>query len=233
MFCRQISISLFVVCAGLGIASPAFTIDSVAKSATAYRAQGLAYRQQGDFTAAIASLRKSVELAPQDINGHIVLGWTQHLAGKREDAARSLWSAIYLDPFSVQAFNALGIVYLVRGELSHAVVSHYWAAFLKPDNEIAYYNLSLALHRQQVYDLAIANAKLAANLEPSNPHPLVAEAIAHWDNSDRIAAIASYREAIGIDSRYSDSNFLQYLNEAGFSDDQIQTARQVLRTVGN
>lgn len=212
--------------AGIAIAIPVFANDI--QAASQYRQQGLSYRQQERFNEAIAAFEKAAELAPKDTSTRILLGWTQHLAGQEAEATRSLWDAIYLDPLSVQAFNALGIVYLVRGELSPAIASHSWAAFLKPDNEIAYYNLSLAYHRQKLYAISIANAKRAASLEPDNPHPLVAEAIAHWDNGDRDTAIKTYRDAIGVDGRYKEANFLDYLKEAGFSPDQIETSKQVL-----
>ncbi|WP_019502330.1 tetratricopeptide repeat protein [Pseudanabaena sp. PCC 6802] len=223
---RRNSVSTLILIAGLAIARPVFAASP--NSASQYRQQGLAYRQQERFPEAIAAFEKAAELAPKDVSARILLGWTQHLAGQESEAARSLWSAIYLDPFSVQAFNALGIVYLVQGELPPAITSHTWAALLKPDNEIAYYNLSLAYHRQKLHTVAIANAKRAAQLEPGNPHPLVAEAIAHWDNGDRNAAIQSFRSAVSIDSRYGDANFLDYLKEAGFSTEQIQTSKQVL-----
>jgi Flp pilus assembly protein TadD len=211
---------------GSAIALPVFAANT--QTASQYRQQGLSYRQQERFPEAIAAFQKAAELAPQDASARILLGWTQHLAGQETEAARSLWDAIYLDPSSVQAFNAIGIVYLVRGDLSPAIASHSWAALLKPDNEIAYYNLSLAYHRQKLYAMAIANAMRAASLEPDNPHPLVAAAIAHWDNGDRGAAIKTYRAAIGVDGRYKEANFLDYLKEAGFSPDQIETSKQVL-----
>ncbi len=215
--------------AGSAIALPAFAVLTPdTKAASQYRQQGLSYRQQERFNEAIAAFEKATELAPQDTSARILLGWTHHLAGQETEAARSLWSAIYLDPWSVQAFNALGIVYLVQGELSPSIAIHSWATLLKPDNEIAYYNLSLAYHRQKLYEMAIANAKRAASLEPDNPHPFVAIAIAHWDNGDRAAAIKAYREAIAIDGRYKDADFLNYLKEAGFSPDQIETSKQVL-----
>lgn len=218
--------STFVAIAGLAIAGSVFAASP--NSASQYRQQGLAYRQQERFPEAIAAFEKAAELAPKDVSARILLGWTQHLTGQESEAALSLWSAIYLDPFSVQAFNALGIVYLVQGELPPAIVSHTWAALLKHDNEIAYYNLSLAYHRQKLYTVAIANAKRAAQLEPSNPHPLVAEAISHWDNGDRNDALQTFRSAVSIDGRYGDVNFLDYLKEAGFSAEQIQTSKQIL-----
>ncbi len=198
------------------------------QAADEYRQQGLAYRKQERFEEAIAALEKSIALDPQNIDGRIILGWTQHLAKKDEAAAASLWEAIYRSPSSLQAFNAIGIVYLVRGDLPQSVVLHSWAAILKTDNEIAHYNLSLAYQRLKQYDLAIAYAQKAIELEPNNPHPFVAQAIAQWASGDLPNAHKTFREAIGVDARYRNTEFLNFLNEAGFSSDQIQTAKQVL-----
>jgi len=198
------------------------------RAADEYRQTGLAYRQQERFDEAIAALQKSVALDPKNLDGRIILGWTQHLAKKDDEAATSLWEAIYLSPTSLQAFNAIGIVYLVRGDLPQSVVLHSWAAILKTDNEIAHYNLSLAYQRLKQYDLAIAYAQKAIELEPNNPHPFVASAIAQWTSGDQTRAKRTFREAIGVDARYRNAEFLNFLNEAGFNSDQIQTAKQVL-----
>ncbi|MEO1763636.1 MAG: tetratricopeptide repeat protein, partial [Cyanobacteria bacterium J06629_18] len=84
-----------------------------AKSSGEYRLLGLQYRQQGRFNEAIAAMKKSVELEPENIPGRVNLGWTFHLAGKQGEAAKSLWTAIYQKPSFIPAYNALGIVYLV------------------------------------------------------------------------------------------------------------------------
>ena len=199
----------------------------LATTASEYRALGLSYRARERYSEAIAALKKSVELEPQNSSGRVMLGWTQHLAGKEDAAVESLLQALYRAR-SVPALNALGIVYLVTGELTSAVVVHTWAATLEPSNEIAYYNLSLAFHRLQLYGLALASAKQAATLEPSNPHPLVAAAIAHWDIRDRTDAQIAYRQALNLDSRYRDRAFLLHLRAAGFSSNQIKTTEQVL-----
>ena len=201
------------------------------RAADEYRQLGLTYRKQERFDDAIASLQQSVTLDPSNLDGRIILGWTQHLAKKDNDAAASLWDAIYLSPTSLQAFNAIGIVYLVRGDLPQAVVLHSWASLLKADNEIAHYNLSLAYQRLKQYDLAIAYAQKAVELEPSNPHPFVAMAIAQWTSGDKTSAKKIFREAISVDARYRSPNFLNFLNEAGFSTDQIQTSKQVLASL--
>ncbi|HBC43893.1 MAG TPA: hypothetical protein DCZ88_18895 [Pseudanabaena sp.] len=201
------------------------------RAADEYRQLGLSYRKQERFDDAIAALQQSVRLDPQNIDGRIILGWTQHLAKKHEAAATSLWEAIYRSPTSLQAFNAIGIVYLVRGDLPQSVVLHSWAALLKTDNEIAHYNLSLAYQRLKKYDLAIAYAQKASKLEPSNPHPLVALAIAQWTSGDQSGAKKTFRDAISVDVRYRSSDFLSFLNEAGFSNEQIQIAKQVLASL--
>jgi len=211
--------------AGLCLSTPAF-----GASAGEYRRLGLAYRQQERYPEAIAALKQAVALEPKNLSGQVLLGWTQHRAGQATAATDTLVQAFYLDPFQVPTLNALGIVYLVGEQLPAAIATHTWAAFLKPDNEIAFYNLSLAYERIRQYDFAIATAREAAKLEPNNPHPLVAEAIAHWGNRDPVLAQQSFRRAIALDARYAEAAFLNYLNEAGFSNAQIKTSKQVLET---
>jgi tetratricopeptide (TPR) repeat protein len=217
---------------GMGaIAAVLIAQPSIAQSASDYRQQGLTLREQERYPEAIAALQKSVDLDPKNLSGRVLLGWTQHKAGQADAAANTLLETFYLNPFEVPTLNALGIVYLVAGKLDLAVATHGWAAILKPNNEIAYYNLSLAFERLGQGDWAVAAAKEAAKLEPTNPHPLIAEAIAHLANGEAAMAQNAYRQAIAIDPRYADSSFLPYLNEAGFSADQIQRSQQVLKQI--
>ncbi|NMF62783.1 tetratricopeptide repeat protein [Brasilonema octagenarum] len=217
------------ICASLFLTFALGTpLASAANTAGDYRQLGLLYRQQGRLPEAITAMQKSVELEPKNLMGRVNLGWTLHLAGKEQQAAQSLWQAIYQKPTFVPAYNALGIVYLVDSNLTAAVLVHTLAAILKPDNEIAYFNLSLALDRLQIYNLAILTANRAAILEPNNPHPLVASAIAYWDNGAQNTAKKVYTKAIYLDSRYSDRTFLVNLKQAAFSQDQIKKTELIL-----
>lgn len=202
--------------------------QSASESASEYRQRGLSYREQERYPEAIAALQKAVELEPNNLSGRVLLGWTLHRAGQAKEAVETLQHSLELNPFDVPTLNALGIVYLVGGQVTDAVITHVWAAILKSNNEIAYYNLSLAFERSQQYDWAISTANVAARLEPSNPHPLVALAIAHWATGDRVLAQQAYQQAIDLDPRYRDAAFLNYLNEAGFSADQIERSKTVL-----
>ncbi len=219
-------LATFILATGCWMGNP-----DVAKnpaSASSYRASGLSYREQSRYREAIAAFQKATTLDSGNLDNGVLLGWTQHMAGQEEAATQTLVKTAYLDFSHVPTLNALGIVLLTRGNLEDAVWVHSWAVGLQSDNEIAYYNLSLAYQRLQQYDWAIATAKKAAQLEPSNPHPFVALAIAQWGKGDRASAIQVYRQALQIDSRYSDRPFLAYLNEAGFHPDQIRAAEQVL-----
>ena len=121
---------------------PLFLVDT--RGATTYRQQGLAARDQGDFAGAIAALKTAVALDPGHVPSYVLLGWTQHLAGDRDAAISTLIQGLIRDAEHVPALNALGIAYLVNGELESAIATHTQAKTLKTNNEIAYYNLSLA-----------------------------------------------------------------------------------------
>ncbi len=117
---------------------------------------------------------------------------------------------------------------LVGGHLEKAVVTHTKAANLKPDNEIAYYNLSLAYHRLKDFNSAITNAEKAVTLEPNNPHPLVALAMVYLDQGDIKKARDTYKKARDLDGRYRQKWFLAHLKEAGFSQEQIKLVEKLL-----
>lgn len=220
-----------LIAAGLVAGTSLFAMPAFGASAETYRQQGLSYREQGRYPEAIAALKQAVSLEPQNLSGKVLLGWTQHKAGQEAAAAETLLQALCLNPFDVQTLNALGIVYLVEGRLAAAIAAHSWASILQPTNEIPSYNLSLAFERIKQYNWAIATAKTAARLEPSNPHPFVALAIAHWGNSEKLLAQQAYRQALSVDPRYSDAAFLNYLDEAGFSQEQIARSKTVLQSL--
>ena len=196
-------------------------------TAAALRAESITLRNQGQLDAAIATLQEAVLLDPDALGGYVILGWTQHLADQRAAAATTLLRALNRDANHVPALNALGIVYLVDGQLDAAVDTHRQAQILSPDNEIAAYNLSLAYQRLQTLDQAIEQATLATELEPNNPHPWVALAIAHYSNNDIAQAQQAYSQARRLDGRYGDRGFLNHLEQAGFSPEQIELTAEV------
>ncbi len=214
------------------VPSPTPTIKPISpedkkKSAT-LRQMGLQYRQQRQIQKAINSLEESVKLDPQNLSGLVVLGWTYHLNQQGDRATETLQNALKVDKNHVPALNALGIVYLVNNDLDKAVEIHNKAIHLKPDNEIAHYNLSLAYHRVQQPEQAEIHGKKATELEPNNPHPWVALALVYQQKDDLKSAKNTYKKAISLDSRYRQIEFLNHLEQAGFSNEQIKETKNIL-----
>jgi len=207
--------------------------SAFAESAADLRMRGLAYRSQGQLSEAIAAFNQAVELEPADLGGRVTLGWTLHLAQRDRDAADVLEATLLQDPYYTPAFNALGIVYLVNDDLLSAVLTHSWATVLDAENEVAHYNLSLAYERLKDYPQAIAHAQTAAKLEPQNPHPLVALAIAYAGQGDVDLAKQTYEAAIALDARYRNASFLNGLDRSGFHVSQIAQAKTLLQGVKN
>lgn len=219
---------------GLTIAVAVLMSRAVAAEANAaaeYRQQGLQYRQVGQFAEALQALQTAVSLEPDNLSGRVLLGWTLHLDQQDRAAADVLEANLQQNLFHVPTLNALGIIYLMNDDPLAAAGIHTWATLLKPDNEIAHYNLSLAFERLQQYDWAIQAAKRAVRLEPENPHPLLALAVAQLQLGNSTQARESYQQAIALDSRYSEPAFLTDLTEAGFSAKQIVLAQQVLQAL--
>lgn len=194
----------------------------LAQSAVTLREKGIAARDRGDLTEAIAQFQQAVKREPRNLTGLVSLGWTLHLAKQDEAAAAVLERTLWVDPYHAPTFNALGIVYLKNNDLLRSVLTHRWAAAIQPNNEIAHYNLSLAYQRLKQFDEAIAAAKTAIRLEPDNPHPLLALAIAYLEKGDREEAKQVFRQAIEMNPLYASRGGLDYLADAGFSAGQIE-----------
>ncbi len=168
-------------------------------------------------------------MEPENLSGQVLLGWTLHLAGREASAIKVLEQVLKKDGNYIPALNALGIVYLVSGDLDKAIITHERAKEIKANNEIAYYNLTLAYQRLKKYDLAIARGKQATILEPTNPHPWVALALVYWGQGMKTQARQTYNQAVKLDSRYGQSKFLINLKQAGFSQEQIDNTRKILK----
>lgn len=207
------------------LAYPPFLIAP--RTAETYRQAGLTARQNEDLDRAIATLKTAMALDPNNVNGYVLLGWTQHLAGQGAAAIATLNQGLEHNAEHVPTLNALGIAYLVQGDIEAAIATHTQAKNLNSDNEIAYYNLSLAYQRLPDLTAAIDHAIRATQLEPYNPHPWVALALAHWSNQDRAAAQAAYRQAQQLDGRYYDAYHLEHLARAGFSPEQIDQVEAI------
>ena len=106
---------------------------------------------------------------------------------------------------------------LQLGDVEGAIAANREGIQRDPDNETAFYNLSLALQVFGDYGEAVQAAQRATQLDPQNPHPWVALANAYDLAGDRAQAQVAYRRALALDSRYRDPSFVATLVNYGFT----------------
>ena len=123
-----------------------------ARSAEALMRDAFAYHQNGQNDAAITCCRAIlgqakggetsesagflwVKLAPDDIQGWILLGQALHKNAKSENAIQALQIALRLDPHSIDALNQLAIAQKHEGFLNDALQTYQRMLALKPGDK--------------------------------------------------------------------------------------------------
>ncbi|AGY58463.1 tetratricopeptide repeat protein [Gloeobacter kilaueensis] len=162
------------------------------------------------------------------LNACVNYGWQLHLQGRNRDAIGILTETASLVPDDEKPLNALGVIYLFTGNYSRAVEANRRALQRQPNNEVAFYNLSLGLWELGRFEEAARAAREATRLDSTNPHPWVALAIAEAKAGRPDLAQSAYAQAIRLDRRYRQSPYLARLKRSDFSDRQIAAARALL-----
>ena len=120
----------------------------------------------GHCTRAISSRAfKGVNLAPLYYNR----GWALDELGDREAAIEDYSRAIKIQPDLLQAYVARGYAHMVGGALAEAIEDYSLVLRADPDDFVARFNRALAYERQGKRDLAAADFRKAAELQPDNP----------------------------------------------------------------
>jgi Flp pilus assembly protein TadD len=129
---------------------------------------GIAYKEQGDLTAAIASYRKALKLNPNYPNAHNNLGNALKDQGDLPAAIASYRKALELKPNHPEAHYNLGVAHQAQGDLTAAIASYNNALELKPNRPEAYNNLGNALKDLGDLSAAIASYQKALELKPDD-----------------------------------------------------------------
>jgi len=126
---------------------------------------GLAYRESGRYTEALACLHEAVKMQPTPFS-YYELGSLYRQMDQHQRAIEALEEAIRLKPDFVDAYNQLGITYYERGQHVEALTLFQAAAELEPDNPYHYYNLGHVYKTLKRYDEAMATFRRALELKP-------------------------------------------------------------------
>ena len=94
---------------------------------------GVLLKQTGRLSEALNAMQKSVQLAPQDAEGHYNLGITLQELSRLDEAEASYRQAIALKPDLAEAHNNLGLALKEQGKLDEAEACFRQAITLNPD----------------------------------------------------------------------------------------------------
>lgn len=187
--------------------------------------EAVAAYQAGNYQAAVDEVGPYVEQAPQNWQGHWLLGSALLKLGRSSEALTSLRQAYDLDPNQPQAWFGLAEAYLANGRASDA------AALLQqvdsgslPANAQGAYNqlLAKALADSGQSAAALAPLREAANANPSSASAQFAYGAAAQNAGDADAAVAALGRAVQLDGdnpaylkAYIQTLFLQGRQKSG------------------
>ena len=143
------------------------------KRAAAHFHQGTLLAQSGKFAAAIARLRRAVELEPDLAEAHFNLGSAYRDLGQLEPALASYRRAAALHPGWADALLGIGAILREQGRLEEAIDSLSRALATKPDSVEAHQELGNAHTALGNWREALGHFGSALRLQPDH-------AEAHW-----------------------------------------------------
>lgn len=171
------------------------------RDAAVWRRLGYAHLSHGEWEAAAASYRSSIELEPECARAHNNLGQALMRLERRTEAIASYRRATQLAPEHASAHNNLGIALCEEGEIEAGLESYRRALALDPKLAEAHHNYGNALLRLQRPQEALQCYDRALVLKPESVAVLAAkgDALASLQRLDE--ALAAYESGIQRDPR--------------------------------
>lgn len=134
-----------------------------------YTARAYTETQREDGEAAIASLKKAIELDPGRVNPHYNLGVLYSYRDDIEPAQQAFEAALAIDSMFSAAHKRLGMIHRQRGFRQKAVDTLEKAVHLTPDDSEALFALGLAYRDVRNYEPAVECLERASELNPLSP----------------------------------------------------------------
>jgi tetratricopeptide (TPR) repeat protein len=193
-----------------------------------WKALGVAQRAQGKN--ALAALRETARLLPEDFEAHSNLGNALFEADQCEAAVASYRRTLELQPGAADAHNNLANALRVLGQHEAAVASYRRALALKPEFAEAHCNLGNALRGLGRFAEAAASYRRALELKPEYPeaHNNLGNVLLDRDLCDEAAA--AYSKAIEQRPQFAaaHSNLGNALRRLGRLEDAVLCYRRAI-----
>jgi hypothetical protein len=140
----------------------------------------------------------SVGKSPRSAFAHENLGYALYYAGRPDEGARELRTALALDPGIPRRIVSNGIAYSRKGLFKKAILEFSTALMFDPDMLDAHYNLGLALQEIGSLDAAVAHYERALAIEPRFLEAHVNAGIAQAERGNLDEAISHFEAAVDL-----------------------------------
>jgi tetratricopeptide (TPR) repeat protein len=159
---------------------------------------GLVEHQLGRHEAALASIKRAIQLNDSEPNYHNNLGSVYRSLGRLDEAVACYRHAVALKPDFAAALSNLGLALLQQGQLAPAQRALEAALSIKPDYAAAWFNLGNALAARGEPGKAVEHYQRALALEPNHLDALnnLGAALCELEQFD--AAGACYRHVLAL-----------------------------------
>jgi tetratricopeptide (TPR) repeat protein len=177
-----------------GTAGPPFpdplldVLGTLLQNAEALEVRAVEAIEREDWPAAIAALRRVLELAPDNASARLNLGSTLFLSGDAAAARVEYEAAVRLDPGLAKAHYALGILFEADGRDDEAVEAFARAVEAEPAAIEAHLSLADALRRSGRVEASLPHYAEALRLDPN-------AAQAQFGTAMALVRLGRYQEA--------------------------------------
>jgi len=130
--------------------------------------QGIIARAAGEKKDAYNLLNKALELDPESVYAHYILGYFYYIDNYLKRAEDKMNDVMRLEPGYWQAYKLLGDIYYKDGKYDMAVKAYRRILSSNYDDYVAYNDIAISLMQIERYDQAIIYLKEASRLNPEN-----------------------------------------------------------------
>ncbi len=127
---------------------------------------GVSYQNQKNYSKAIESYKKAIELDPTYIEAYNNLGILHQEIGEDNGAFEIYQKLIKVNPRYEKAYNNLGVLFYKKGRYEEAVEAFQKAIAINPDNIESYINLGVIFKKQGQWGKAVEVYQKALSLNP-------------------------------------------------------------------
>jgi serine/threonine-protein kinase len=169
------------------------------RACEAYAAMADLYRVAARKPEVVSSLKRTVELCPDDAEGHMALGRAYQAVGATREAEAELQRAIYLRPGYWPGYHWLARLYLSQGAYESAAMEFRHVIESAPENILGYNNLGYVYDRldrrkesQEMFERSLA-------IEPDdNPFAFLNLGTLYFEDARFADAAALFEKALKL-----------------------------------